>query len=296
MTSYMTPKKAQAYIIAGAALWGGIGVFFNFLSDLGFTPMQIVAIRVFCAAAAFILWLLLTGHLGALRIAPRDGIYFIGTGIFSLIFFNWCYFNAISASSLAVAAVLLYTSPVWLMGLSAIFFKEKLTTSKIIATILTLTGCALVAGILGDSAARLSLKALLLGLGSGFGYALYSVFGKFALQKYSPVTVSAHTFIFAAVGVLPFVIGQPTAQPYISLPVLLAGCGIGVLCCLLPFLLYTKGLEYTEAGRAGILATAEPAVATLLGALLFQQLPTLPQIAGMLLIFSAIVLLGRNSK
>lgn len=290
----MTSQQAQAYIIAGAALWGGIGVFFNFLSSLGFTPMQIVAIRVICAAAAFVLWLLISGRAAALRIAQRDCIYFIGTGICSLIFFNWCYFNAIAASSMAVAAVLLYTSPVWLMGLSALLFGERLTRRKLLAAGLTLCGCALVAGILGDTAGRLSLRALLLGLGAGFGYALYSIFGKFALRKYSPETVSAHTFIFAAIGVLPFVLGRPAAGDYLAPPTIAAGCGIGVLCCLLPFLFYTKGLEYAETGRAGILATVEPAVAALLGALLFRQWPSASELAGMALIFAAIVLLSHD--
>ncbi len=292
----MTQKQAQLYIIAGAALWGGIGVFFNLLTDMGFAPMQVVAIRVVFAAAAFCLWLLVSGRAAALRIAPRDCRYFVGTGICSLIFFNWCYFNAIAESSMAVAAVLLYTSPVWLMGLSALLFHEKLTPRKLLAALLTLGGCALVAGIFSDEAGRLSLRALLLGLGSGFGYALYSVFGKFALQKYSPETVSAYTFIFACIGVLPFVIGQPTGGDYLAPATIGAGCGIGVLCCLLPFLFYTKGLENVEAGRAGILATVEPAVAALLGALLFREWPSVSELAGMALIFAAIVMLSRSDR
>ena len=44
--------KAGACIILAAALWGVIGVFFNLLSGLGFTQMQVVAIRSATAAAA----------------------------------------------------------------------------------------------------------------------------------------------------------------------------------------------------------------------------------------------------
>lgn len=288
----MLQKQAQLYIIAGAALWGGIGVFFNFLTALGFAPMQVVAVRMVFAAAAFVLWLTVSGRTAALRIAPRDSIYFIGTGICSLIFFNWCYFNAITQSSMAVAAVLLYTSPVWLMALSALLFGERLTKRKILAAALTLVGCALVSGIGGAAAGGLSMRGLLLGLGSGFGYALYSVFGKLALRKYPPETVSAYTFIFACIGCLPFVIGQQTAASYIAPATIGAGIGIGVLCSLLPFLFYTKGLEQVEAGRAGILATVEPAVAAILGALLFAEWPTAAELSGMALIFASIVLLG----
>ncbi|UTW70948.1 EamA family transporter [Anaerobacillus sp. HL2] len=36
-----------------------------------------------------------------------------------------------------------------------------------------------------------------------FTYALYSIFGKYALEKYDSQTVTAYTFIFATVALLP---------------------------------------------------------------------------------------------
>lgn len=285
-------NRCYLEVIAGAALWGAIGVFFNALSALGLAPMQIVALRVGSAAAAFVLYLAATRRLNLLKIAPRDAIYFVGTGIFSLIFFNWCYFNAISRSSLAVAAILLYTSPIWIMLLAALFFRERLTPQKLLALALTLLGCALVVGLLGASNGRVSPAAVALGLGSGFGYALYSIFGKFALAKYDPLTVSAHTFIFAAAGALPFALAGG-AHPAYALPqTWLYTLGIGVLCCVLPFVLYTRGLQGIETGKAAILATVEPAVAALFSVALYHEPLSADKLAGILLILAAIVLLN----
>ena len=77
---------------------------------------------------------------------------------------------------------------------------------------------------------------------------------------------------------------------------ILGGLGIGVLCCILPYLLYTEGLRYTEAGKAAILATVEPFVAALLGICLFHESVTFYKLLGMGAIFLAILLLNRTTN
>lgn len=46
--------------------------------------------------------------------------------------------------------------------------------------------------------------ALMTGIGSGLGYASYSIFGTVALRKYHTFTVIFYTFVVAVVGLLPF--------------------------------------------------------------------------------------------
>ena len=69
--------KSTIYIILAAALWGGIGVFFNVLSDVGFTQMQVVAIRVTSAAAALTLYILIRDR-SLLRVKLKDCWCFVG--------------------------------------------------------------------------------------------------------------------------------------------------------------------------------------------------------------------------
>ena len=71
------------------------------------------------------------------------------------------------------------------------------------------------------------------------------------------------------------------------------GLGIGLFCCILPYLLYTAGLQHVEAGKAAILATIEPFVAALLGILLFHEEITFFKLLGMAAIFGAVLLLNR---
>ena len=89
--------------------------------------------------------------------------------------------------------------------------------------------------------------------------------------------------------------GQFAAAP--SLPLLLLFCLLTALVtCVIPFLAYTLGLRTVEASRAGILATVEPLVATLVGILVFSEPLTLLSALGILLILSAVVLLNRPHR
>lgn len=58
--------------------------------------------------------------------------------------------------------VLLYTSPIFIMVISAIVFKEKITRNKLLALAMVFVGCVLVAGLLGGGYA-LTPTILLLG-------------------------------------------------------------------------------------------------------------------------------------
>ena len=141
---------------------------------------------------------------------------------------------------------------------------------------------------------------LLIGLGSGIGYGLYSILGTIALRRYSPYTVTTYTFLFAAAGSWLVcgpadMISKFTAAA--DLPFLLFFCCLTALVtAVIPFLSYTLGLRTVEASRAGILATIEPMVATLIGILVFAEPLTLLSGLGILLILTAVVLLNRKQN
>lgn len=287
-------KKAYLQIIVAAALWGCIGLFLKLLTAAGFTTMQGVALRSVVGVIFYGLFLFFTDR-KALFIVPKDWYYFFGTGVCSLLFFNWCYFNAITRSSMSVAAVLLYTSPVFVTLMSALFFRERITPVKIAALAVTFAGCVLVTGLFPLGRETVSLPVILFGLGSGFGYALYSIFGKFVLKKYSPATVTFYTILFCALFSLPISGLHANLAALGDWRAWAGALGVGVLCCALPYHLYTAGLKDAEPGRAAILATLEPFVAAGLGILLFHEAITPWKLLGMAAILGAVVLLNTKN-
>ena len=283
-------------IILAGCFWGSMGFFVRRLGTYGFSSIQIVSIRVTLAALLFALVLLIKDRAG-FKVLFRDLPLFLGLGFGSILFFTVCYFTAITMMPLSTAAILLYTSPVWIMLMSVLFFHEKLDRRKLMALVLAFTGCVMVSGISGGG---LTPIGLLVGLGSGIGYGLYSILGTIALRRYSPYTVTTYTFIFAAVG--SWIICRPvelfdkfTNTAHIGF--------LTVFCCLtalvtavIPFLAYTCGLQNVEASKAGIIATIEPMVATLIGILVFSEPLTLISGLGILLILIAVVILNLKQK
>lgn len=285
--------KAYLYIISGAALWGLIGLFVRILSAQGFSPMQIVALRSLASAICITFVLLKLGK-KYFVIRWQDCWLFVGTGIISLTFFNYCYFNCINASSLAAAALLLYTAPIFVMLLSLILFQERFTLSKGIALATTFAGCAMITGILNTDS-NFSLMALIYGLGSGIGYALYSIFGKFAVRRYGTFTITAYTFYFSTLSSVPLA-DFTHCQGSWNASTFLAALGIGGLCAVIPYLLYTRGLQDVEASQASILATIEPLVAACVGIFCFGEDVTWQKLLGIVLILLSVIILNLPSK
>ena len=287
--------KNAIYIIIAGTLWGIISVFVNQLKDIGFNSMQVVSIRVFFSALILVLYLLIK-DINQLKIHLKDIPLFIGTGVGSIIFFNYCYFQAIELiGGASIPALLLYTAPIFVMVLSLILFKEKITKKKLVSLIMTFLGLALVTGAFSNTN-KISAIALLFGLGSGLGYALYSIFGKFLVDKYSAITITTYTFVVTTVFSIPFSGIVQKAELIVSPKGIILALSLALISTVLPFLLYTKGLSGMEAGKASILATVEPFVATIIGITFFKETMTASKIIGMLMVLLAIVILNVNFK
>ncbi len=279
-------------VILAGIFWGSMGLFVRTMGSRGFSSVQTTAVRLTIAALFFLIILLLRKP-SDLRIRLRDIPLFLALGVISILFFTICYFTAINMLSLSTAAILLYTSPIWVMLMSVAFFREKFTSRKLFSLLLAFGGCVLVSGISGGN---LSMAGLLFGLGSGIGYALYSIFGTVALRRYSPLTVTAWAFLIAALGIqficppaelIALFRAAPSPAGTLLFAVLMA-----LVTAVTPYLLYTLGLARIEASRAAILATVEPMVATLFGTLVFSEPLTPSSVLGILLILAAIVLLN----
>lgn len=278
-------------IIIAGLFWGSMGIFVRHLNGLGFTSIQVACVRLVTAGIIFALILLIKDPKG-FRISIKDIPLFFALGLVSILFFTCCYFTAIRLMTMSTAAILLYTSPIWVMLLSVIFLKEKITSRKITALILAFAGCVLVSGFGG----KVTLTGVLAGLGSGLGYGLYSIFGTFALKKYNPLTVTCYTFLIAGLGSV-FVSDPADLISKISaaesMPKLFGFIVLtAIVTAVIPFLLYTVGLNMTTASKAAVLATVEPAAATLFGFFVMKETIGPAAICGIVLVFAAITVLS----
>ena len=295
MDSVKNFSPGPGLIIIAGVFWGLMGLFVRSFTALGFSSAHVAFLRLGVGALIFALIILIKGK-SLFRLRLSELPLFLALGICSLSFFTVCYFKAIELMPLSTAAILLYTSPIWVMLMSALFFKERLTARKLLALVMAFGGCVLVSGISGGG---LSLPSLLCGLGAGIGYALYSILGTVALRKHEPLTVTFYGFLFGSLGC--FIACGPeslasamAAAPLSTLIWLIPAAAL--ISAVIPYLSYTQGLKTVEAGKASIIATVEPVVATLVGIVLYREGLSFLAALGIVLVLGAIVLLNIKNK
>ncbi|HUM82175.1 MAG TPA: DMT family transporter [Lachnospiraceae bacterium] len=283
-------KASYIFILLAGILWGTMGFWVRKLNGHGLVSMDIVFLRSAVTACIMLVVLIVRGK-SLLKIKLRDLWCFAGTGLCSIVFFNFCYFKAIMLTTLSVAAILLYTAPAFVIVLSFILFHERITLVRFAALVLMFSGCCFVTGI-ASADNRISFAGLLYGLGAGLGYALYSIFGRFAIKRgYDSMTITFYTFLAAAAGsfalsnhttVVKYIFAAPADTAF-------SFC-FAAVCTVVPYLLYTWGLKSVENGKAAIIASIEPVTAALLGILFYHESVTAVSVIGFVMVLAALLL------
>ncbi|MBQ9500903.1 MAG: EamA family transporter [Lentisphaeria bacterium] len=278
-------------VLTAGVSWGLLGIFVRGLAELGLRAADIASLRS-CGAALVLCAVFAVIRPKAYAVKLRHLWCMAGCGILSITCFNICYFEVLRGTTVNIAVVLLYTSPAFVMVMAALFFGERLTLRRIAALAAVLAGCILVSGVFSSGGA-LSPRVLLWGLGSGFCYALYTIFGRCAQNRgYDSCAITLWTFIFSGgSGIfLPnrrdiFEAASGGGPRFWGLL-----AGLVLIATILPYCAYTAGLKRLTPSTSAITAAVEPLAGTLVGVLVFHEKLTAGAAAGMILILGAVFL------
>ncbi len=286
-------RSAKGYLLAvvAAVLWATLGILGKFLYGYGADPLTVVTIRATVAFVTLALALAVVDR-RLLYLSRRDIPFFALYGLIGVTFNYAAYFYALRWTTVATAVILLYTYPALVTLLSALFLGERMSRAKGLALVLTFGGCFLVAQGYDPGALRLNLHGVLFGLGAGASAAVYSLFGKKALQRYNSWTVACYAFGFGAFFLILLVIlhsDQPFAALRYPWPAWAAILALAWFPTLLAYALFTASMKYIEASKASIMATLEPVVASALAYLFLGEGMAWPQLLGGGLVLAGIV-------
>ena len=280
------------YVILGAACWGLIGLFTRTLGELGVGVFQRVTIRNLGALIVMTLVFALARR-EVFRIKARHLPLFMGSGLFSVQGMTLCLFLCQQECSLAVSGILLYLAPSFVVLMGAVLWKAPITKKKVAALCLAFMGCVLVSGIMGGEL-TISVLGLVAGIASGFCYATYTVFAHYVMDHYDSLTMTYWTFVFAGLGSLLFWDTQVMTAVFTSGGGIVNALGLIVIATVLPYLLYTKGLEGVESGKASIMANVEPVVGALVGVFVFGEVLSIWVILGVVCMLGGVMLLAKE--
>ncbi|MGE5531363.1 MAG: DMT family transporter, partial [Bacteroidota bacterium] len=270
-------------------------VFYKFLIDeYGMQPLAAAALRGTAGGLILLVTLLLLR--ADLRVARREWPTFLAYGVFGVALFFICYVNAINLTGVAVAAVLMYTSPAWVAAISSRWMGENLGRRGLAALGLAILGAALVAQVYDPAQLQLNWLGVLFGLAAGLTYGLYSVFNKVLVRRNRPWVVQVYGLLIGALVLLPLTSPVQMAKGLASTNTLLLVIGMGIVPTLLASMAFAFGVQWVPVSVAAIVATFEPVVATFFGYLFFGEHLDPLQWMGTACIVSAVLLLRPSTR
>ncbi|MFZ7127988.1 MAG: DMT family transporter [Desulfobacterales bacterium] len=275
--------RGYVFISLAAVCWGMIGPVARLAFAEGVGPMEVAFWR------AGLAWLFFGTQAVAqrqLRMAVRDLPALLAFAVTGVALFYGAYQLAVNRGGAALASVLLYTAPAWVVVLARMIWREPVGRRKLLCLGMTLSGVALISSGGGSLDGSVSLSAVGFGLTAGFCYAMYYIFGKHFSGLYPAATLFFYMLPIGAALLFPWVdFAHKSPAAWAALAVL------ALLCTYAAYHFYYLGLRFLEPGRASITATLEPVVAAAVAFFWWQESFSTAGYAGSALILAAVLLM-----
>ncbi|HID1128505.1 TPA: DMT family transporter [Clostridioides difficile] len=286
-------SKGYVFIAIAGLLWATLGLFGKFLMGNGLTSEQVAFTRLFFGFIVLGVYSSIRTP-QILKISKKGIIYSVIIGIICQAMFNLCYFKAIDIAGVSIAAVLLYTSPLFLAIFSKVCYKENITRSKLFSLILCFIGA-----IMAVTGGRLDFQGLnafglLLGVLSAIAYALMPTISKNALKEFSSSTILVYSFLFGAISMIPSSRPWEILNYAKDLDVLSCMLMLGIVPAALAYIFYVAGISKgVELSVAGVVASVELVGSVIIGCTILGESFSLGKLFGvMLMLISAVVALN----
>jgi DME family drug/metabolite transporter len=290
-------RRGLLLIFLAALLWGTVGVTTRAIYDLsGTNALSIGFFRLAIATPALLLACWRTLGRRAFSITPRGLALMLAIGA-AVALYQVCYFAAIARVGVAVAVLItLCTAPVLVALLAAVFLRERLTPTALLALICALAGTVMLVWVVpGQAKPRPeTIVGVLLALASALGYAVIALCSRALAGRYHPLQPITVGFGAGALLLLPFALwaGLGVVYPLAGWLLLLH---MGLLPTALAYVLFLAGMRHTSATVASVVTLAEPLISTLLAWLLFGERLGPLGLLGAALLLGAIGLLYRGA-
>jgi drug/metabolite transporter (DMT)-like permease len=283
--------KGLIAISMAAFLFGAAGALAKILFRADISPIDLTAIRAIVACALFALFLMITSR-QALRLT-RDAMPLLLASGIAFTAVNISFYLAISKINVAAAITLEYTAPLFVLILSVLLHKRRLSWRDVSTVGVAIIGCFL---LTGTSTSVLSLSSgVLWGLFCGFSFGVANMIGNACSARgITPACVTFYSFLVSALIWMPALPFLSVWQIQTDLETLSLIGFITVVATIIPYWLLMYGLRHVDALPATIVGMLDPVAAGLLAFILIGETLTGGHITGIALILLAISFLTRS--
>ncbi len=290
-------RKGYICTLTYGAMLGLIGFFTTTLGNMGLTSFQINFERFLVTVISIGIYLAAVRGREGFRIDLKGFLLCAFLGILGDVIMAYCYVEAIASIGMGLAAVILYTAPIFSTILARIFLKTPFNRYKGIALVLNLLGCFLAVTGGKASLSGLPVYGIAIGFLCSFFFAVNILVGQFATDGRDPITVCFYTFLVGVVCLL-FIVQPWSAGPEIWAPrVLMVSVPYGLLEGALGYVLYYTGIKLVrDPAKVNVLSSIEVAVAAIFGIIVYNEPHSVLRFVGMALILVSMWFVGRTPK
>lgn len=279
-------SRATLLVLVSACCFGSIGVLSTLAINGGARLIDVLFWRY---AIAGVLLVVVSGGLAAVAVPRRRAFelaVLAGGGQAAVAFTTLSALKYIPVASLVF---LFYTYPTWVAVFSAVRGEERLTAPRVVALAMSLAGIGLMVGLPGSG--TMHPTGVVFALGGALLYALYIPMINHFGSGLPPAVTSAYAAGGAALVLLVVALFQGMPQVAFSLLGWGAIVALAVVCTVLAFIIFLRGLAVIGPVRTAIVSTVEPFWTALLGSLVLGQSIGPRVFIGGSLIAAAVVLL-----
>ena len=271
-------------VLAAGVLWGTTGTAQAF-APAGASPLAVGAVRLAIGGTALLLLALVRRQLRPQGWPWRPTLMLVST----IALYQVCFFAAVARTGVAVGTVVAIGSAPMLAGLlGLLLLGERPTRRWLLATALAVAGCTLLIAT-GDEL-QIDAIGVLLALGAGASYALYTIASRELLACQPPDAVTAVAFFGGALLLAPLLFFVDLAW-LLEPRGLLVALHLGLVTTALSYILYIRALLTVPTATAVTLALMEPLTAAALGVLVLGARLTAPAIVGIALLLAGLLIL-----
>ncbi|MCZ8169255.1 MAG: DMT family transporter [Flavobacterium sp.] len=288
----------RAWALVAATLVSIIyGVTFTIAKDVMpryVEPFGFIVLRV---GGSVILFWLLSFFGPKEKIARTDFPRIAAAALFGVAFNMLTFFKGLSYTSPIMGAVLMVTTPMIVLVLSALLMKERMKTSKILGIVLGLIGTVTLI-LYGKSVVNASNATLgnLLVFVNAVSYGFYLIIVKKLMDKYNAFTFVKWIYTFGFLMVLPFGWSefQAIAWPTLGIDILWKIGFVVVFSTFLTYLLNLVSMRELKPTTVAVFIYLQPLFATIFAVSLGKDDVNLIKLLSAGLIFAGVYLVTRK--
>lgn len=252
--------RGMILVFIGGIFWGFSGACGQYIfMNKGVGADFLVPYRLFLAGSFIILYYMISGKSLDIRVFKNktDFMYLISYAVLGILLTQYSYFYGIELSNAAVATVIQYTAPIFIVLIVCHNERRKPTKFETISLLLVVFGTTLLATDGDLTKLVLSPYALFICFLSAIGTIFYNMLPIGINKKYDPVLMLGYAMIIVGV-FMCFYNSVYKINVKVDIELVLAMLGVIVFGTVFAFGFYMLGLREIGPAKASLISSIEP--------------------------------------